>query len=124
VKPTLSLVAGVLLGSCANLSEPERVCTLIGCTDGLAIEVNHSLQQSFTVNVRSGTQTIHTFRCDPGQPCRAFVSNQTPSDVTVTVDSPQGPVSKDFQPEYRLSRPNGPDCLPECKQATIALTVT
>lgn len=121
----LVLIAGVA-ASCANTSEPQRVCTLIGCENGLTVEVNQSLQQSFTVNVRAGTQTIHTFRCDPGQPCRAFISNQTPDEVTVSIDAGGGqqPVSRTYRPEYRLNRPNGPDCDPECKQATVTLTVS
>jgi hypothetical protein len=122
------LVLGVVaFAGCAKTPAPDasqRVCTMIGCENGLAVEVNGSLQQSFTVNVRSGTQVIHTFRCDPGQPCRAFVSNQTPAEVTVVVETAQGPVSKSFTPEYRLNRPNGADCPPECKQATVTVTVT
>ena len=116
----------VLVAACANTSEPQRICTLIGCENGLAVEVNHSLQQSFTVNVRVGAQTIHTFRCDPGQPCRAFVSNQTPGEVTITIDAGggQAPVSRTYRPEYRMNRPNGPDCPPECRQATVTLTVS
>jgi hypothetical protein len=124
----LALVA--VVGACSNNTaeneappQPTRVCTMIGCESGLAIEVSSSVQQSFTVNVRAGTQVIHTFRCDPGQPCRAFVSNQTPAQVTVTLETAQGPISRTFQPEYRLNRPNGPDCEPECRQATVTVTV-
>lgn len=126
MKRWLLLLAAGFAASCTNASEPQRVCTLIGCENGLAVEVNHSLQQSFTVNVRAGTQTIHTFRCDPGQPCRAFVSNQTPDEVTVSIDAGGGqqPVGRTYRPEYRLNRPNGPDCDPECKQATVTLTVS
>jgi hypothetical protein len=110
-------------GDNENPPQPTRVCTMIGCENGLAVEVNSSLQQSFTVNVRTGSQVIHTFRCDPSQPCRAFVSNQTPAQVTVTLETTQGPVSRTFQPEYRMNRPNGPDCPPECRQATITFAV-
>jgi hypothetical protein len=120
--------AGCLMGGCGNVTSEAppvvRACTKIGCSSGLAIEVNTSLQQAFTVNVRSGTQVIHTFRCEPGQPCRSFAENQTPATVTVTVESASGPVSKQFTPEYRINRPNGPDCPPDCRQATVTLTVT
>ena len=116
----------LLLAGCASATEqePQQVCTLIGCSNGLAVEVNSSLQQSVTVNVQAGTQVIHTFRCDPGQPCRAFVENQTPEEVSVHLQTPQGTVSKTFRPEYRANRPNGPDCPPDCRQATITLAVS
>jgi hypothetical protein len=115
-----------LLAACANYTEPSRVCTEIGCEDGLAVEVNHSLQQSFTVTVRAGTQALHTFRCDPGQACRAFVASQTPEEVTIVIDAGGGQplVSRSYRPEYRLHRPNGPDCPPECRQATVVLNVS
>lgn len=122
------LIAGALLclAGCTSNAEPQQICTLIGCENGLAVEVNHSLQQSFTVNVRVANQTVHTFRCDPGQQCRAFVANQTPDEVTVSVDAGGGqpPASRTYRPEYRMNRPNGPDCPPECKQATVTLTLS
>jgi hypothetical protein len=121
-----SITIAGLLAACASTSEPQRVCTLIGCDDGLSVEVKSSLQQSFTVNVRTGTQTLHTFRCDPGQPCQAFVRNQTPAEVTVSIDAGGGqqPVSRTYHPEYQINRPNGPDCPPDCKQAMVSLTVS
>ena len=122
----LIAIAAAALCACAASTEPQRVCTLIGCENGLAVEVTHSLQQSFTVDVRTGTQSIHTFSCDPGQTCRAFINNQTPADVTVTIDAGGGqqPISKVYRPAYTLNRPNGADCPPECKQATITLSVS
>ncbi|HEX6064680.1 MAG TPA: hypothetical protein VFZ04_10700, partial [Longimicrobiales bacterium] len=115
----------VLVAACVGANqEPERVCTLIGCNNGLAVEVNSSLQQSVTVTVQAGAQVIHTFQCDPGQPCRAFVDNQTPDEVTVHVQTAQGTVSRTYRPEYKLNRPNGPDCPPECRQATVTVNVS
>ena len=126
LKLILAVAGAAFLGACANMSEPQRVCTLIGCDDGLSVVVNHTLPQSFTVTVRVATQTLHTFRCDPGQPCQAFVRNQTPEEVTVSIDAGGGqpPVSRTYRPEYRINRPNGADCPPDCKQATVTLTAS
>lgn len=115
----------VLVAACVGANqEPERVCTLIGCNNGLAVEVSSSLQQSLTVTVQAGAQVLHTFQCDAGQPCRAFVDNQTPEEVTVHVQTAQGTVSKTYRPEYKLNRPNGPDCPPECRQATVTVNIS
>ncbi|HEY0674163.1 MAG TPA: hypothetical protein VGD27_17945 [Longimicrobiales bacterium] len=116
----LSLI--VVCAACSS-NEVVRACTEIGCSNGLAIEVSSGLQQAITVHVRSGTQTLHTFRCEPNQPCQAFVADQTPAQVTIVVDAPEGELSKTYQPEYRTNRPNGPDCPPECRQATVRLSV-
>ncbi|MGQ0814400.1 MAG: hypothetical protein ACT4O1_08025 [Gemmatimonadota bacterium] len=110
--------------ACASNAEPERACTLIGCENGLTVVVNTTLQQDFTVNVKSGTQQIQTFTCRAGQPCQAFIANQTPAQVTVEVVSPTGATSRAITPEYSLSRPNGPDCPPECRQATVTVNVS
>jgi hypothetical protein len=122
-----TLVMALALAACASRQpeeEAQRVCTMIGCNNGLAVEVNSSAQQSLTINVQAGTQTLHTFRCEPGQPCRAFIDNQTPEQVTVHVQSASGTVSKTYRPEYRMNRPNGPDCPPECRQATVTVSVS
>ena len=110
--------------ACSGNTEPVRVCTLIGCNDGLNVVVNASLQQDYTVTVTSGGQTLHTFSCRAGQPCQAFVENKTPATVTVGVATAMGPVSKEFTPEYRVNKPNGPDCPPDCRQATVTVTVS
>ena len=121
----LAVVVWAVVASCANVAEePPRACTEIGCSDGLAVEVNSSLTQSITVSVRAGAQELHTFRCDPGQPCRAFIENQTPAEVTVVVQTAQGDVSKTYRPAYQINRPNGPGCPPDCKQATVTVALS
>lgn len=119
------LIVLTALAGCANVTEePPQACTEIGCSDGLAVEVVSSLAQSISVTVKAGAQELHTFRCDPGQPCRAFIDNQTPAEVTIEVQTAQGAVSKTYRPEYQINRPNGPGCPPECKQATVTVTLS
>ena len=128
-KQLSALVLVALVAACSNNTaeneappQPTRVCTMIGCENGLAVEVKTALQQAFTVNVRSGTK-VHTFRCEPRQTCRTFISNETPAEVLVTVETARGPVSQRLYPQYRMNRPNGPDCPPECKQATVTFEI-
>jgi hypothetical protein len=115
--------ACVMLAGCVGNQEPPRACTLIGCNDGLNVTVNSAVQQDYSVTVKSGTQTLHTFSCRAGQPCMAFLENQTPAIVTVQITTSTGTTSRDFTPEYKLNRPNGPGCDPECKQATITAAI-
>lgn len=117
---TLSWVAACA----APETPPVQACTMIGCSDGLAVEVNSNVQQAITVNVRTGNTVIHTFRCEAGQPCRAFVEQQTPAEVTIVIDAPSGRVARSYQPEYRINKPNGPDCPPDCRQATVNVNLS
>src|SRR5688572_17814017 len=117
----------VLVGLTACTSQPapsEQVCTLIGCNDGLRVEVTSTLAQPATVTVRAGNQIIGTFRCEPGQPCATFIENQTPESVSVTVEVSGGTVNRTYTPEYRLARPNGENCTPTCRQATVTVNVS
>ena len=119
----LALCLILWLAACAGNQEPQRACTLIGCNDGLNVTVNSALQQNISVTVKSGAQTLHTFTCSPGQPCVSFLDNQTPSNITVQVTTSAGTISRDYTPEYKVSRPNGPGCDPECRQATVTVSV-
>jgi hypothetical protein len=117
------VLSAVVLMACVGNQEPQRVCTLIGCNDGLNVTVTSSLQQDISVTVKSGAQTLHTFTCSAGQPCMAFLDNQTPANVTVQIATSAGTISRDYTPEYKVSRPNGPGCDPECRQATVTVSV-
>jgi hypothetical protein len=117
------LVGCVLLAGCVGNQEP-RACTLIGCNDGLNVTVVSTLQQNLTVTVKSGTETLHTFTCVAGQPCMAFIDNKTPANVTVQIATPAGTTAHNYTPTYSVSRPNGPGCDPECRQATVTVNVS
>ena len=110
--------------ACSSNGSGPRACTLIGCVKGLNVVVNSSLQQDYTVNVKSGTQQLATATCRAGQPCNVFVENQQPASVVVEIVTPDGTVQRTFNPQYVATRPNGPDCPPECRQATVTVNVS
>ena len=117
-------VAAIVLVSACSSNEAEVACTMIGCENGLSIEVNGTLPFPYKVHVRAGGETLHSFDCAANEPCTAFVANHTPREVTIAVETPQGEVSNTYVPEYRTSRPNGPNCPPECRQARIQVNVS
>lgn len=123
----LVLLGALVVAGCAgnsnNAEEPPRVCTMIGCNNGLSVVISGP-QRDYTVTVKSGGTVLHSFTCRANEPCQGFVENQTPASVTVDVTSSAGTVSRSFTPEYRMNRPNGPDCPPECRQATVTVAMT
>src|SRR5687767_10704870 len=101
-----ALLLSLCLLGCNNGAGLPKACTLIGCNDGLNVTVVSALQQDYSVTVKSGTQTLRTFTCRAGQECITFIENQTPANVTVQITSSAGTISRDYTPQYTVSRPN------------------
>ncbi len=121
----VALFLGVI-GCTSNSSPPPgTVCTLIGCEDGLAVEITGDRTVPIDVTVKGAGQDARTFECaDPDQPCRTFLAGYMPSEVTVTVSTSDGQESTEtFAPTYETTYPNGPDCPPGCEQATVKMSV-
>jgi hypothetical protein len=110
-------------GGC-DVSSP-RPCTLIGCTDGLTVEVTApTLSGSITVvdTAPDGASRTTTVTC-AGTTCPFIFGDFSPA--TVTIDVSAGSQSRQviLQPQYQLNRPNGPDCPPECRSARVSVAL-
>ena len=118
-----SLFLVVVLFGCNAPPEPVA-CTMIGCSNGLSIRVNGTLTSNYTVTVSANNQVIGTFNCTAGQQCMNFIENQTPATISVVIQGAGQKITRAYQPEYQNSRPNGPDCPPQCRQATVVVSVS
>ena len=118
---TLVLVAA--FGSACDGVGPTA-CTLIGCT-GLVIEVTGAPGQTpVTVVVtapdgstRSATCTSTTGTCPVSFP------DFTPASITIRVSTGTQTTEVTRQPMYQVSRPNGPACPPECRNARVTVVL-
>lgn len=123
-----AVVLGIVsvAAACSSQAQdtPEPVaCTLIGCVNGLTLELRGNLPDTYTVTARAGT-VVRTRECSTAQPCGQIVFEDfNPNTVTIEVTSAAGTVRREVTPEYRESRPNGPNCPPVCRQATVAVDV-
>jgi hypothetical protein len=93
------------------------MCTQIGCSDGLNVELD-GFDEELEVELTADGET-RTVTCLPPGPCRHFIPDFTPAEVTATAFLPDREEERSFEPEYREERPNGPDCPPVCRQAAI-----
>ncbi len=118
-----------------------KACTLIGCVDMLTIQPK--TPQGSVIALVQGTLVIDgaTFavqcfgdnigvKADAPSKLSVQCSDQglqifgTPSKVVVTLSSGDYAISGAvIEPSYKTSQPNGPDCDPICKQATVAVTL-
>lgn len=128
IVPMLSLVALVLMSGCGVVSEPDRACTEIGCSDGLIVDLQVRPPVSFRVEVRSPTSSsVQIVDCPNPTSCGSsvFFDGYTPVEATVTVVvAGREPVTRTVQPAYTISQPNGKNCEPRCRQAIVLMALS
>lgn len=105
-----------------SLLPPGRVCTLIGCVDGLGVFVQGAPQGPWRVEVSTDTGATRTFDCAPGISCLgAFHPDLLPGRVTIVISANGRSQRYDTTLVTRVSYPNGPQCGPACRSQTITL---
>lgn len=97
-------------------------CPLIGCQNGLEVELSTQPTTPFRVEaVAPGGISTYQFECtDPSQ-CgtRVFFPEFTPGVVEIRVITEDRTTTMTYEPRYEERQPNGPDCPPECNVAKV-----
>lgn len=119
----LTVAVTAALAGCVDSIAP--VCTQIGCESGVRIELAEPLPEGATVTLasdRPGGVAV-SFQCTAASPCESplFARDFTPESLTVRIQGGGIDYSESFIPTYTASRPNGPNCPPECRNATIVV---
>lgn len=115
------------LAACALFEAEPRVCTEIGCSSGLTVELAAAAGGPFKVEVLPlpGGNPIdgeHVYECPGGPTCtqEVFFAGMVATDFMVRVTTTTGVRTTSFHDiEYATVRPNGPGCDPECQQARV-----
>lgn len=117
--------ACVAAAACSGLG-PDGDCTLIGCSSGLEVQLPSVPAGPYRVEafVREGGSR-YVLECPGAAECggRAFFADFTPEAVQVRGTTPAGLVTQSFRPSYTAHRPNGADCPPVCRTATVQMPV-
>ena len=118
---TLVLVAA--FGSACGVVGPSA-CTLIGCT-GLVVEVSGAPGQTpVTVVVTAPDGSTRTTACTSATGnCPVSFPDFTPATVTIRVLTGTQTTEVTRQPTYEVTRPNGPACPPECRNARVSVVL-
>lgn len=114
----LAFAVGVT--SCEN--RLVRVCTSIGCDDGLIVQLEGELPANYTVSLDvPGNAAPWVVECTTESPCGEMLDfpDFTPDVVRVTVESGAETKDEEFVVAYETLHPNGPDCPPECRRGTV-----
>lgn len=117
--------AALSLTSCGVLGLTGD-CTAIGCTSGLTVHLPVLPAGAYTIEVLvAGTGDggpTYAYTCAGGPQCRqdVFFPELVLSHPIVRVTTSVGSRLTEIPNlTYETSRPNGPDCAPECRTATI-----
>jgi hypothetical protein len=99
----------------------STACTLIGCSDGVSVELAGALPASYTVTLRIAGEADRTVECTPDRQCggRMFFEGVTPGQAEIEVQGTGVSVRRQVAPSYRTAQPNGRGCPPVCRQATV-----
>ena len=118
-----SIVAGIGLVACDGITGHE--CTLIGCFDGLRVEIHGPADAEYEVVASGAEGESQTGGCVASSDgtCWVWFHGFHPSEVTLSVTGADQAVSVTLQPAYEVSQPNGPDCGPTCRLATVEIVL-
>ena len=106
-----------------------HACTLIGCQNGLTVRLSATPAAPFRVELRvtsSTSQPVYVYDCSNVERCAqgVFFPDFSGEQAFVSVVTDAGTRTTEItRIQYRVSRPNGPNCPPECRQATVTADV-
>lgn len=99
-------------------------CTLIACDDVIRVDLV-DVPETFTITFRAeGEEPLVLDSTDPDfADDVVFIPDVESDRITVEVEADGVEFTETFDLEYETFRPNGPDCPPECRMATIEVDV-
>jgi hypothetical protein len=109
------------------VAEP-KACTEIGCDDGLRVQLDGAPAGGI-VRVEllpaGDTGPRYVVECAATQGCAngAWFPGFTGDYAVVRVTTSDGSVSREVRPTYAVMQPNGPDCPPTCRTASVTVSL-
>jgi hypothetical protein len=117
----------VLVAGLAACHDEPIVCTLIGCADTLTVAIagapNQTLVTVVATQLEAPFASMSSHCTATTGSCSVFLSGFVPSNVRIDVSWDSQTRQVTVQPAYQISRPNGPDCPPACRFATVSVTL-
>lgn len=125
IKKVLGIFSLILISSCSSGNQGQ-VCTLIGCSNGLTVNLKGTVPASYKLAVKSNGQEIASKECNETTQCGTSISFDNIENTAITLElTPSGAAAKsqDFTVEYKDLKPNGESCPPVCKRGTVEFTI-
>ena len=122
---TMRSLAALYVACALPACKLTEACTLMGCESGLTVHLASMPAAPFRVEVSAhgpGTQPVYVYDCASLTACRQdlFFAGFVAEQAVVTVRVGTATRTTTFSRlSYQHFRPNGPDCEPDCLQATV-----
>jgi len=117
----------VLMAGLVTCRDEPIVCTLIGCNDVLTVAIAGAPTQTLVTVVATQLDapvaSMSSSCTATTGSCSVSFSGFAPSNVRIDVSWDSQTKQVTVQPAYQISRPNGPDCPPACRFATVSVTL-
>jgi hypothetical protein len=112
-----------LLALAACNGPAEQACTMIGCNDGLRVDLDgFAPDEAFTARALVDGAVVATAECAQGGCADVWLDGVAAPNVTIEIATESGQTwSATFAPEYAEVQPNGPGCPPVCLQAAVQM---
>lgn len=124
---TLSILSIIFMTSCQS-QNANRICTQIGCTNNLTVQLKGNVASTFKLVVKSNGQEVASKDCNENIQCGSVVmfNDYNTANKNIAVEyTPTGGTTKtqNFTVDFKESRPNGEGCPPVCIAGTVDLPV-
>jgi len=104
-----------------------QACTLIGCDDGITIQLSDERPDSLSLTVYTDdtSEAIDSILCThQDTSCFIRLGGLTPETVAVEIEWNSGAFRETFTPKYESFQPNGAGCPPVCSIATVDINLS
>lgn len=123
----LAVAVGLGVFSGCSIFEPQA-CQLVGCINGLTVQLASLPTEPYTVELRvpGAQEPFYTYECDGGSSCETAIHSplQTLSHMSIRVTTVTGSLVTEVPKiDYAVTWPNGRDCPPPCRHATVIAEV-
>ncbi len=119
--------AAVLLLLLAGCSESTGIeCTGIGCASGLQVNFDRVPPSGTVVILQFDSSEVRwEVECGTDANCSngLFFPGLVVDYVALRLVTAEGEILHELRPEYEVSHPNGPDCPPTCRNATVTVAL-
>lgn len=120
IRSLLLSASAALVAGCS----PFISCTLMGCENGLIVRFDRTPTGPFRIEAIVANQAQpQVIDCADAANCHLIFRDLLAEQVTLRVTAQGATSTQSFQPRYEALYPNGRECGPSCRQATVTYSL-